>query len=380
MRRLFFNESPADLSTSPRPTAAGLIQPHRNPIHVAVWLLVVCAMIYGVIAIGGYTRLTGSGLSMVDWNPVSGVVPPMTDRQWNAEFKHYQQFPEYRTVTGNLSLEGFKRIFWIEFAHRIAARLVGIAFLIPFLFFLLRGYLTTPMGLRLAVVFLLGGLQGLLGWFMVQSGLISDPSVSQYRLTAHLSLAVLLYSYILWLGVGLLGGRAQPSHAGDHRRLLAGVVICIVLVAIMQVSGGFMAGTHAGYVVNTFPHMNSEWIPDMLFSMTPLWSNFFENVIAIQFFHRWVAVAALVAIFVLWSRRFSMRRCGARMALDIVMIVAVCQFLLGIATLVGRVQLPVALAHQTGFVALLSALVIFLRLVASGSDGGRMAADPTTTT
>ena len=346
-------------------------------MHVVVWLLVVCAMIYGVIAIGGYTRLTDSGLSMVDWHPVSGVLPPLTDAQWIAEFENYQQFPEYKTVNAGLTLDGFKRIFWIEYAHRVAGRLVAVTFLVPFLFFQFRGYLRTAMSLRLVAVFLLGGLQGLLGWYMVQSGLVNDPSVSQYRLTAHLSLAVLLYSYILWLAVGLLNDKAQSDRTGSSKRLFAGVVICIGLIAIMQFSGGFMAGTRAGFIVNTFPHMNGEWIPDMLFSLTPIWSNFFENVITIQFLHRWVAFATVVAIVVLWTARFSMRRCGIRMMLDIVVIIALCQFMLGVATLVGQVQLPVALAHQSGFVLLLSVLIILLRLVVNGLGGKVVVANPT---
>ena len=378
MRRLYFNGSPTSRSAISNSSAQGLIRPHRNPTHVVVWLLVVCVMIYGVIAIGGYTRLTDSGLSMVDWHPVSGVLPPLTDEQWIAEFENYQQFPEYMTVNADISLDGFKRIFWVEYSHRMAGRLVAITFLVPFLFFQFRGYLRTSMSIRLVVVFLLGGFQGLLGWYMVKSGLVNDPSVSQYRLTAHLSLAVLLYSYILWLAIGLLRGHSRSDQAGGSKRLLIGVVICIGLTAIMQVSGGFMAGTHAGFIVNTFPRMNGEWIPNMIFSLNPLWSNFFENVITIQFVHRWAAFATVLAIVVLWTRRFFMPRSGIQMMLDLVMIFALCQFLLGIATLVGRVQLSVALAHQSGFVLLLTALLILLRLVVNGLRGNEMIANATT--
>ena len=344
-------------------------------MHVTVWLLIICAMIYSVIAIGGYTRLTDSGLSMVDWHPVSGVLPPLTRTQWIAEFENYQQFPEYKTVNSDLSLEGFKRIFWIEYAHRIAGRLVALAFLLPFLFFQLRGYFSIAMSLRLIAVFLVGGLQGLLGWYMVKSGMVNDPSVSQYRLTAHLSLAVLLYSYVLWLSIGLICARFRLGHLDGSKQLFAGISICIVLVVIMLVSGGFMSGTRAGFVVNTFPHMNGEWIPELLFSLTPLWTNLFENVIAIQFIHRWVAFAVVGAIAIVWFQRFSMNRTATRVMLDIVMIVAICQFCLGVATLVSRVQLPVALAHQSGFVMLLSTLIIMLRLVVTGQRDGTMHSD-----
>ena len=321
-----------------------------------------------MIAIGGYTRLTDSGLSMVDWNPISGILPPFTESDWNAEFEHYQQFPEYQTVNIDMSIDEFKRIFWVEYAHRIAGRFVAVIFLLPFLYFQIRGYFTGAMSRRLIAVFLLGGLQGLLGWYMVKSGLVDNPSVSQYRLTAHLSLAVFLYAYVLWLAAGLLCGKHQGQHAGSSEGLFKGVIFCIALVVIMQISGGFMAGTHAGFIMNTYPLMNGEWIPDMLFSLTPFWMNFFENVIAIQFLHRWIAFAAVVAIIVLWTRRFSMDQSPLRVVLDIAMIVAIGQFLLGIATLLSRVHLPIALIHQSGFVFLLSTLVILLRLAASQSD------------
>lgn len=335
-------------------------------MHVAMWLLIICIMIYGVIAIGGYTRLTDSGLSMVDWHPISGVLPPLTHTQWIAEFEHYQQFPEYKTVNSDLSLPGFKRIFWIEYAHRMAGRLVALAFLVPFAFFQIRGYFSVAMTLRLIAVFVVGGLQGLLGWYMVKSGMVGDPSVSQYRLAAHLGLAVLLYGYVLWLLIGLVGTRIRLHHTGSPRRLLAGIAICISLVAIMLLSGGFMSGTRAGFVVNTFPHMNGEWIPDLLFSLTPLWANLFENVIAIQFIHRWVAFALVVATVFVWFQRFSMSRSLTRVVLDSVLVITLCQFGLGVATLLSRVELPVALAHQSGFVILLSSLIILLRMIVIG--------------
>ena len=197
----------------------------------------------------------------------------------------------------------------------------------------------------------------------------------RYRLTAHLSLAVLLYSYVLWLSIGLICAKFRLGHLDGSKQLFAGISICIVLVVIMLVSGGFMSGTRAGFVVNTFPHMNGEWIPELLFSLTPLWANLFENVIAIQFIHRWVAFAVVGAIAIVWFQRFSMNRSATRAMLDIVMIVAICQFCLGVATLVSRVQLPVALAHQSGFVMLLSTLIIMLRLVVTGQRDGTMHSD-----
>ena len=317
-------------------------------------------MIYVIIAIGGYTRLTNSGLSIVTWQPVSGIIPPLTEDQWQDEFDNYKQFPEFQIVKPDLTLVGFKQIFLVEYVHRLAGRLVALVYLLPFIYFLFRGYLTRRFIVRLAAVFVLGGVQGLLGWYMVKSGLINDPSVSQYRLTAHLSLAVILYSYVLWLSVSLFGFHALEKHPSllSIRRL---AVVCIGLVALMQLSGGFMAGTHAGFVINTFPDMNGNWVPDLLFPLSPLWRNLSENVTTIQFFHRWMAVATVVAIAVLWLQRFRIKSKSVRLGIDIVFLAALMQFSLGVSTLLSQVEISIAMAHQSGFVLLLSVLIILIR-------------------
>ena len=317
-------------------------------------------MIYVIIAIGGYTRLTNSGLSIVTWQPVSGIIPPLTEDQWQDEFDNYKQFPEFQIVNPDLTLVGFKQIYWVEYVHRLAGRLVALVYLLPFIYFLFRGYLTRRFIVRLAAVFVLGGVQGLLGWYMVKSGLINDPSVSQYRLTAHLSLAVILYSYVLWLSVSLFGFHALEKHPSllSIRRL---AVVCIGLVALMQLSGGFMAGTHAGFVINTFPDMNGNWVPDLLFPLSPLWRNLSENVITIQFFHRWMAVATVLAIAVLWLQRFRIKSKSVRLGIDIVFLAALMQFSLGVSTLLSQVEISIAIAHQSGFVLLLSVLIILIR-------------------
>lgn len=339
-----------------------LVRPNRNPQHVVAWLLAVCALIYCVIAVGGYTRLTESGLSIVAWKPISGVIPPLSPEQWAGEFEHYQQYPEFKAVNQHMQLAEFKRIYWIEYAHRLAARLLALAFLVPFLFFLLRGYFSRRLTARLIGVFALGGVQGLLGWYMVASGLIDNPSVSQYRLTAHLSLAVLLFGYVLWLAVGLMPYR-QPVGAADRSCFRTPAIICIVLAGMMQVSGGFMAGTHAGFVINTFPDMNGELIPETIGSLEPFWRNLFDNVVAIQFFHRWLAVAAVIAVAVLWTGRFRTGLPVLKRLADLLMVLALAQFTLGVSTLLSQVHLPIALLHQGGFVVLLSVLVALLRLV-----------------
>ncbi len=372
MRAWCLNAFPSSVCADLKPPAKALVHPNRNPHHVAVWLLIVCALIYMVIAIGGYTRLSGSGLSMVDWKPVTGVLPPLTQSQWQTEFDTYKQFPEYRYVNQDMTLDGFKTIFWVEYLHRVAGRLVALVFLLPLLYFWIRGYLSGAMRLRLVVVFMVGGLQGLLGWYMVKSGLVSDPSVSQYRLTAHLGLAVLLYSYILWLALSLLV-RKPDSGTTCPPRLLATAVICVGLVAVMLFSGGFMAGTHAGFIFNTFPQMNGEWIPDQIFSLTPFWLNLLENTVAIQFFHRWMAVVTITAVVILWLQRFTIRRSALKVVLDVVLAVVLIQFMMGVATLISQVELPIALIHQSGSVLLLTCLIAVLRLAVNARYSGAAA-------
>lgn len=339
-----------------------LVRTNRNSLYVAVWLIVVCAMIYLVIAIGGYTRLTDSGLSIVEWDPISGVVPPLSRAAWEAEFERYQQFPEFKLVNQDMQLDDFKRIYWVEYTHRLVARIMGLVFLVPFLFFLVRGYLSKALITRLTAVFLLGGLQGALGWYMVASGLVNNPAVSQYRLTAHLALAVALYSYVLWLAVGLIQAKLQKQQRDDAIYLRNAALVCLFFVALMQISGGMMAGTHAGYVFNTFPDMNGELVPQVLVALQPMWRNLFENVVTIQFVHRWTAVATVLVVAVLWLGRFRTDQPGLKRLADLTLVLVLAQFVLGISTLLSQVHLPIALAHQSGFVLITSVLIVMLRL------------------
>ncbi len=338
------------------------VRAERNPLHLAAWLLIVCALIFAMISIGGYTRLSGSGLSMVDWQPIAGWLPPLSDTQWNSEFERYRQYPEYQFVHPNMTLAQFKSIFWVEFIHRVAGRILAIAFFVPFACFLARGYLRTGLTVRFGAVLVLGGLQGLLGWYMVKSGLADNPSVSQYRLTAHLSLAVALYGYVLWLAVSAIGlePRRATVHAVSGIRPLA--LLALALVAGMLISGGFMAGTHAGFILNTYPTMGGQWVPDMLLSLSPAWRNLFENAVTIQFGHRWLAALTLAVMVILWCQRFRTLHQHVKRALDCVLAAAGLQFLLGISTLISRIEWPLALAHQAGFVVLLTALIVLLRL------------------
>lgn len=343
----------------------------RADTQVFSWLLIVCFLVFVLIVVGGYTRLTNSGLSIVEWKPISGVVPPLSSEEWLEEFERYKQFPEYKIVNPDISLSGFKRIYWIEFTHRLIARLVAIVFLVPFLIFAAKKYFDRPMAIRLVFVFVLGGLQGALGWYMVQSGLIRDPSVSQYRLTAHLGMAVLIYGYLLWLTVGVLSRYWKMKHpVSKQTRQLT--IICTVLVLIVQITGGLMAGTHAGFIFNTFPDMNGQLVPDGLFALSPVWRNLFENVVTIQFAHRWLAIITVVLVILLWSGRFECQSRRIRMMLDAVMVAAIGQAVLGVSTLLSHVSLLIALAHQTGFIVLLSVLVVLLKLVTMRPGSARV--------
>jgi len=337
------------------PSASSLIG-SRWP---AVWLFGCCALIFAMIVLGGVTRLTESGLSIVDWRPVSGVLPPMSEAAWRQAFVDYQQFPEYLANNYGMDLAAFKRIYWFEYAHRMLGRLIGLVFLIPFIGFLFARVLPRPLILKLWTAFLLGALQGGLGWYMVQSGLVSDPHVSQYRLTAHLLLAMVIYGFLLWLAIDLVTAKAVRV-AGARPgwitvRWIAVVVLCTVA------SGGFVAGTHAGFVYNTFPMMNGEWWPAGILSLTPVWRNFFENVAAIQFVHRALALLAALSIVGFWLRILCCdddRR--TRAAAHILVGALFIQLNLGIATLLLRVPVWLGALHQAGAVMLFSAAIYAL--------------------
>ncbi|MCH7711249.1 MAG: COX15/CtaA family protein [Proteobacteria bacterium] len=307
-------------------------------------------MIFAMVVIGGVTRLTQSGLSMVEWKPLLGIVPPLGDGEWRELFREYQRYPEYRALNSAMTLDDFKLIFWFEYTHRMWGRLIGLVFLVPFLTFLARGRIGGRLGLHLAVIFALGALQGLLGWYMVKSGLVKDPTVSQYRLAAHLAAAFAIYAYILWIALGLLAGRARRSGVRGLKRL---AVFVIALVSLTVMSGAFVAGIDAGLGYNTFPLMGGQWVPDEIFLLDPPIANFFENAATVQFNHRVLGILTLAAIILLWlvSRRFELPG-RARLALGLTLAMAVLQPALGIATLLLVVPVSLAAAHQAGALAL----------------------------
>ena len=347
--------TPPDM-TAPAGAGAATAPEPRNR-SIAWWLLVCCALVFAMVVLGGVTRLTGSGLSMVNWKPISGVLPPIGQAAWEREFEHYRQSPEYNYVNEGMSLAEFKGIFWFEYAHRVLGRLIGIVFLLPFLYFLMRRRIDAPLARKLLVMFVLGGLQGLLGWYMVKSGLVDDPHVSQYRLAAHLGLAVLIYAYMLWTALGILRG-GQKAAPGQGNRLVDATLVLSVVVFVTMVSGAFVAGLKAGMIYNTFPLMGDAWYPEGMWSVTPAWLNAFENPATVQFNHRVIAIATFLAILVLWlvAARMALSR-AQRVWLHLVAAAAVIQVALGIATLLLRVPISLAALHQAGAMLLLTVLL-----------------------
>jgi heme a synthase len=341
----------------PTVTAAALPIGRNTADHraVALWLLICAAMIFAMVVLGGITRLTESGLSITEWNPVTGILPPLGDAAWQAEFEKYREIPQFRAIHSWMTVADFKAIFFWEWLHRLWGRLIGFAFAIPFVWFLWRGRIAPSLRPRLFGLLVLGGLQGLLGWVMVESGLSGRIEVSQYRLVAHLALAVAIYGAILWTALDLLWPAAARTPAG-LRRAAAGIA---ALVFVTLCAGGFVAGTRAGFVFNTFPLMDGSFVPPDYLTLAPWWRNAFENVTAVQFDHRILAETTGTAILVLWlvARRFELPR-RPRLALDALLAAVVLQIGLGIATLLLVVPIDLGVAHQAGALLLFTAAIV----------------------
>jgi cytochrome c oxidase assembly protein subunit 15 len=341
--------SGTDFSTTSSVTAMS----RQARYTIAVWLLVLCAMIFLMVVLGGVTRLQHAGLSIVHWKPISGILPPLNAEQWQAEFEAYQKFPEYQKLNQGMDLAGFKSIFWLEFLHRLWGRLIGMVFLIPFVIFCVRGWVRGAWIPKLLFAFVLGGLQGVLGWVMVKSGLVDRPDVSAYRLTAHLGSALLIYGYLFWLALSLLRPEAETAAS---RGLRFGVIGVAVLVVATVLSGGFVAGTDAGFSYNTFPLMGGRLVPEGLGMLEPAWRNVFENTITVQFDHRVLAISTFFSVVAVWlaALRHSLsdfQRAALHMFLGAVLL----QVFLGISTLLLVVPVPLAAAHQAGALVLFTA-------------------------
>ena len=321
-----------------------------------LWLYAVAALVLVMVLVGGATRLTESGLSITEWKPVTGVVPPLSQNAWRAEFEKYQATPQYRLMNSGMSLDAFETIYWWEWTHRLLGRLVGAAFLLPFLFFLWRGWVTPSLRPRLWFIFGLGALQGAVGWWMVASGLAERLEVSQYRLATHLLLACLIYVALIFT-VRRLDERAVPAGVVPGR-IRAGANALLVLVLAQIYLGALVAGLRAGYAYNTWPLIDGAWVPDaaQLFFDPPLWRNFFENILTVQFDHRTLAYAIFVVALVhAIDVGRTVKDGGVRFGAFVLFAAIVLQIALGIATLLWVVPLSLALLHQATAMLVLTA-------------------------
>ena len=312
----------------------------RDRRAVAAWLLLCAALVFTIVLVGGITRLTRSGLSIVEWQPLIGVLPPLSQADWEVLFAKYRETPEFRLVNFNMTLDGFKGIFWWEYLHRLLARGIGLVFVFPYLFFLLTKKLDRPLAWKLAGIFVLGGLQGAMGWYMVKSGLIDDPKVNPVRLSAHLGIALAIFAAELWLALQLISPKQRFNRFA--------VAIPIVVLA-MALSGGMVAGLRAGYAYNTFPLMNGHLVPPETMLLEPWWRNFLYNMATVQLAHRAFFWLLAVLIPIAWWRERDTLAGNALLA------AFVLQGALGISTLLMGVPVVLGAAHQGGAVLLLGA-------------------------
>ena len=337
------------------PASARLDQRRAN--WMAGWLLAVAGMVFVMVALGGLTRLTHSGLSMVEWQLFTGWIPPFNDDDWVALFAKYQQFPEFIKVNATMTLEGFKGIFWLEFIHRAWGRLIGVVFFVPFVAFVALRWVRVSQALfwKFLGLFILGGSQGLMGWFMVMSGLVDRPDVSQYRLTAHFALAVVIIAALLWVAMTLLKRQPYDAHHQDAGSLTRWAFWLFALVFTTAVSGAFVAGLDAGFVYNTYPLMDGALIPGGLFDFDPVWLAPFEDITTVQFDHRVLAHVTVLLVLVFWVKSVDMHLAPrTRRAISLLGMMALVQISLGISTLLLVVPVALASLHQMGAVVLFS--------------------------
>lgn len=319
----------------------------RGFIRLRTWLVTVAVLVFLMVSLGGATRLTGSGLSITEWQPIMGALPPLSQADWLEAFAKYQQIPQYQHINRGMSLEAFKFIFWWEWTHRFLGRLIGVVFLLPFLYFLAVGQLPRGLAPRLAAIFALGALQGLVGWYMVRSGLADRLDVSQYRLALHLTLAILIFGALIWVVVSLDEMPRQRVASPAPGAGGAAAIVAILLVQI--VLGAFVAGLKAGASYNTWPLMDGRLVPDGLGAMRPWYLNLFENALTVQFNHRFAAYVLLVAtLWHAWVVRSRAHDARAHASATVLAVVVLAQAGLGIWTLLAQVPLVLALAHQAG--------------------------------
>ena len=323
---------------------------------VVTWLLSCCTLVLIMVIVGAITRLTDSGLSMVEWRPVMGFLPPLNESEWNRVFELYKQSPEFQKKHFWMSIDDFKQIFFWEWFHRVLGRIMGLAFALPLLWFAATKKIPKTYGWKFAGLFILGGLQGLMGWYMVKSGLVDTPYVSHYRLAAHLSLAFLIFSLLLWCALSI-----RASYGKGNASLYAHSWITLGILVITIFWGAYVAGLDAGLIYNdSFPKMGGNWIPADINQYDPYWTNFFETPSGVQFIHRWLAMLTVIAVVSLCIHAY--RKDKNHLGNIGLMVMVLIQFSLGLATLISNVYIPVAVLHQGGALILLGLLVYNLRI------------------
>lgn len=312
-----------------------------RPLAIARWLNAVAALIVAMVIVGGITRLTESGLSITEWKPISGIIPPLTTAQWQAEFANYQRIPEYQQLNRGMTLDGFKAIFFWEYLHRVLGRVIGMAFALPLLWFWVRKAIPAGYKPRLLALLALGGLQGAIGWWMVASGLVERTDVSHIRLTVHLLTALFILAGIVWTALDLMALHRNRLAAPAWLTWLGAGAVLTLFVQLMF--GALTAGLDAGYAFSSWPLMGDAWFPASTPMMTPAIANAFDNPVVVQFIHRWFAFAA--AGLLVWMAARAIRS-GALRAGWLVIVLVIVQIGLGIATLLSGVQIDIAVAHQ----------------------------------
>ena len=329
----------------------------NNPYKsIFIWLLILTFMTFLMVAIGGLTRLTDSGLSMVDWRPIMGTIPPLNNKDWLVVFNSYQNSPEFLIVNKNMSLNEFKYIFWWEWFHRFFARCIGLIFILPFIYFIVKKKITKKLLINLLILFLFGLFQAIVGWWMVKSGLTDDPFVSPYRLVFHLMNAVIILSILLWLTLNSLNNYDVNFLPIDTKQIY--IFGTIILLMITIISGAFMAGSHAGKSFNSYPLMNNRFFPEDYFLDGNIFKNFFENTVAINFNHRWIATISFITIISLAGYlKFIKRIKNKNYEIFIIILLVTIQFLLGILTLLTNVKIYYASLHQINSMLLLGSLI-----------------------
>lgn len=331
------NLSVQSMNTSSRPES----RPVEN------WLFAVAGLVFIMVVVGGITRLTGSGLSMVEWRPLMGILPPMTDAEWQRVYGLYQASPEYIHINNHMDIAAFKTIFFWEYVHRVLGRLIGLAYALPLFFFFATKQVPKGFTPRLLFLLVLGGMQGVIGWWMVKSGLSEDPAVSQYRLAVHLSMALLIFTALIWTALDLRDGRA--GFPGGHSAGVAGLLVVTI------VAGAFVAGMDAGLVYNEYPLMGDGLVPFEYGDEG--WNDPFENPASAQFHHRWLALLVALGVVTLWRRAM---RSGLKMRGHAMLAAVALQFVLGVLTLLHYVPVSLGTMHQAGAALLLAAVTWYL--------------------